>query len=519
MTKVLIEIYGQYIKISSDNLPKLIVTFLPFLNKLMIWGVDKKYNKKFRKMTFKRKLEKFFYIEEHAMPGLTKSKDCLRIPRTLEKELINYIMAKKNIITEDILDIVYKKPIEGIVKDIEFRKDITLRDYQEEYVNAISTTDKNNILVDLYTGYGKTMIAVNAIVRKRKKFCIAILPTYIPKWVDDITSLTNIKKEEILILKGSSSIYKLLESNNKDLEKYKCFILSIPTFHAFVQSYLTGELSLYGNYSPDMIFDKMGIEVLLNDEGHQHFHQVVELSLFANVKLMLILTATLITDNRSLNRIYDLVIPEEQRINNIVKYRPYMHAIGITYNFKNPKVIKYKTNRGYNQVKLEQSILKRSDITKNYCDMIDSAVVDYYLKKKKKDSEKVLIYAGTIKMCEVIRDYLKDKHKDLKITKYTEEDPYEAILNNQVIISTIQSAGVALDIPDLITVLQTVNINSPAANEQSRGRLRKLKDNDTWFVFFWSLDIPQHKIYTRNRINLFRGKVKELLHKKYTNRI
>lgn len=519
MKKIKVELYGQFIKITSDNFYKLNMVLGHFLNKLLIWGIKKEYNKSTRRKTFKRIIEKRFYIEERKVNGISKSTYALRLPRTLENHLLNYILNNKEIINDDTLDILYKDPIKGKDIDINFKNNITLRDYQEAYIKAIVSSTKNNMLVDLYTGYGKTMIAMNAITRLGKKFCVAILPTYIPKWISDITELTDIQRKEILVLKGSDSLYHLLEASDKELEKYKCFILSLPTFHAFLKSYLEGDLAMYGDYHPEMIFERMGVDVILNDEGHQHFHQVVELSLFANVRFMLILTATLITNNRSLNRVYELLIPENQRINNIVKYEPYMYAIGVAYRFNNIKRIKYRTDRGYSQVKLEHSILKYPKILKNYCKMLSETVKEYYIKNKKKEDEKVLIYAGTVKMCEVIRDYLKDAYPSYKITKYTEEDPYEAILNNQIIISTIQSAGVALDIPNLITVIQTVNIDSPAANEQARGRLRRLKDNNTWFIFFWSLDIPQHRFYTQNRIRLFKNKVKELVHKKYPEEI
>ena len=519
MKKITLEIYGQYIKVTSDNFFKLNMMLIHFLNRLSIWGIKKEYNRNTKRKTFKRVLEKKFFIEERQVPGITKSTFAIRLPKTLEKHLINYIFNQKDIIDKDTVDIIYKDPVKSLDGDFKFVEGITLRDYQEAYVNAIVNTNNNNMLVDLYTGYGKTMIAMNAISRIGKKFCVAILPTYIPKWIGDITELTDIKKEEILILKGNSSLLNLLEASDEELSKYKAFILSLPTFHAFIKSYLDGSLAMLGDYCPDMLFERMGIEVLLNDEGHQHFHQVVELSLFANVKFMLILTATLITHNRSLNRVYEIILPESHRLNNIVKYEPYMYAIGIAYRFDNIKKIKYRTERGYSQVKLEHSILKFPSLLRNYCGMIVDAVKEYYIKNKKKDNEKVLIYASTVKMCEAIRDALIKEYPDLKITKYTEEDPYEAILNNQIITSTIQSAGVALDIPDLITVIQTVNIDSPAANEQARGRLRRLKDNNTWFIFFWSLDVPQHKFYTRNRVDLFKGKVKELVHKKYPKEI
>jgi len=519
MERIDFNIYGQFIKITSDNYYKLISILTGFFYRLTTHKLVKV--KRGKQSIIKTEIDQMFFIEEHQHPELSKSMECIRVPRSLEKELITYITHRlKSLgLNPDIINIIHHESVKGIAIDIEFNPNIILRDYQEEYVKGIINSPTNNVLVDLYTGMGKTVIAMNAISRIGKKFCVMILPTYIDKWIGDITGLTNIKKEEIMVLKGSNSILRLLEMPDKELKNYKAFILSLPTISQFIKSYLTGKLVDYGDYSPEDVFNKMGIEVLLNDEGHQHFHQVVTASLFANVKRFVILTATLISNIRSKERVYRLIIPDGHRLTNIVKYDPYVIITSVAFTFRKPKRITFKGTHGYSQVLYEKSILRDSSVLKNYLKMIKSLVDTYYIAKKKKEDEKCLIFAGTIVMCEKIAEYLKEEYPDLKISKYTEEEPYETVLNNNIIVSTIQSAGTALDIPNLITVIQTINIESFASNEQVRGRLRRLKDNETNFVFIWSLDIPQHRKYTEKRIRLFEDKAKAFYSKKYKEQI
>jgi hypothetical protein len=68
----------------------------------------------------------------------------------------------------------------------------------------------------------------------------------------------------------------------------------------------------------------------------------------------------------------------------------------------------------------------------------------------------------------------------------------------------IQTAGTAIDIPLLHTVIQTVNVSSLQANEQNHGRLRDLPGKDVMFLYLYSKDIQKHKQYHLKRMNIFR---------------
>jgi len=512
--QVKIDVYGQFIKITSKNFTQLYTSLNSFLYRLSLFNYVKVKDPKTRRLTIKKTKEHDFFIVEEKIPGISRSDNCFRIPRTLLDELLEYV-------EHNGFDFVLKhhEPIKG--KDVEFEinKDFRPRDYQEEYAKAIINAKTNNVLVDLQTGKGKTFISMYALSKIKKRFAVLILPVYMEKWKNDITYLTNIKEDEIMILQGSNSFLRLLEMEDKDLVKYKCFIISLPSINTFIKTYLSGGFIGYGDIHPEMIFEKMKVDTILNDEGHQHFHQVVKTSLFANVRFMLILTATLISNKRNVENMYRTIIPDNHRISNIVTYDKYIKAYGIAYRFESPSRIAFKTSRGYNQAKFEKSIMRRNNVLKNYLKFIKNLVDEFYIKKKRKDDDKCLIYAGTVKMCTVIRDYLREHYSDLIINKYTEEDPYDIILTSNIIVSTLQSAGVALDIPNLLTVIQTINIQSLAANEQTKGRLRKRDDGDVFFVFTYSEDIPSHIRYTKDRVEFFRDRVSGLEFKRYSEQI
>jgi len=78
-------------------------------------------------------------------------------------------------------------------------------------------------------------------------------------------------------------------------------------------------------------------------------------------------------------------------------------------------------------------------------------------------------------------------------------------LEADITVSTFQSSGTALDIPKLITCLQTVNMGSMQANLQSIGRLRDIGKH-VRYIYFYANNIPSHRKYHFQRMELFRNK-------------
>ena len=380
-------------------------------------------------------------------------------------------------------------------------------DIDEATCIAVDNNDKLFIAED-YVVTHNTFISMYSISQIKEKFSLFILPRYIDKWISDVVELTNIKKEEILVIKGLTMLTDIL--NNPELAKpFKCFIISLTTLNYFVKRYLTGELIEYTTKSPEDLFPALGTSIVLNDETHQEFSNVYRIMLFSNVRLFIGITATLVTKDKDLNRMYEIMFPEENRASNIVAYEPYIYVSSVRFRFNYKKVIRFKNNFGYNQPMFENSIIKNSRVLGNYLKMINNLLKGFYLNKKTK-GDKCIIFMGTVNLCSITVDYLKNINRDLVINKYTEEDDYSIIEESDIIISTLASASTALDINNLVTTIQTVNVDSITANLQSLGRLRNLKGKKMDFVYTWTSDIPQHKRYNLNRLKLFSKRAKHL---------
>jgi len=501
---VRIDTYTQYFTITSANFSKLIYLLYDFNKKLITYKKTVKIENNRPKVIMEA--DKHFYIIETAEEEYDIRKNVIRYPISLLDKIIKYLEYKN--IDKDTIEIEYHDPISYRKINISIDYKLKPRDYQTVYIDRIIKLDRNNILVDLDTGYGKTFIAMSALTKIAHVFSVIVLPRYIDKWIGDVLKLTDIMENEILVIKGGSMILDIL--NNKiDVSQYQCFIISLITLSNFIKSYLHGMLADKTDKTPEDLFKILKTDIVLNDETHQEFANIYKINLFTNIKLFLGLTATLTTKDKRINVMYHILFPSENRISNIVEHVPYVYVHSVRYRFRNRRQIKYKNNFGYNQAKLEKSIMKYTNTLTNYLKFITGLLSNFYIKKRK-EGDKAIVFMYTIDLCNLTADYVSKIFKDIKVNKYTQEDNYDTIESSDIIITTLGSAGTALDIPNLVTVIQTVNVDSITANLQSLGRLRNIKDKKMDFVYIWSNDIPSHRRYNINRLRLFTKKAKHI---------
>ena len=81
-------------------------------------------------------------------------------------------------------------------------------------------------------------------------------------------------------------------------------------------------------------------------------------------------------------------------------------------------------------------------------------------------------------------------------------------MSSDICCSTVLKAGTGMDIPNLITVIQTISIYSLQSNLQSFGRLRKLDNRDLKFIWFWTSDIPNQTRLHHERLRLLQSEFK-----------
>lgn len=212
--------------------------------------------------------------------------------------------------------------------------------------------------------------------------------------------------------------------------------------------------------------------------------------LYIDPKKLIGLSATMISDDPKINYMYELLYPVRDRASNLVEYVKYINVKTYGYRLEKFRLV-YKTSMGYNHILFEKSIMQNAKALKDYVEMVLYYIEHEYLKYKK-DSDKCLLFFASVDMCTLMTRQVKLKYPKLVVKRYVEKDPYENVLTADVCVSTNKSAGTAVDIPKLITTIQTVSISGTQPNKQSAGRLREIDDKEVRYICLYSTDLKIH---------------------------
>lgn len=398
--------------------------------------------------------------------------------------------------------------------DITSKGEKTLREEQEQVVNYILDKDNRSKIVQAATGFGKSLVAVETLCRVKKRTIVIIKPMYMKQWHNNFFELTQLLKEEVLMVQGSEALIKLL----KDPEKYKdvsVIILSNVTYRNYLDSYEEGaEKFEQDGYpiEPHILMEYLGIGFRLIDEGHQDFHLNFRMDLYTNVEKSLTLTATLVSDDAFVSRMQYLAYPINLRYAGLT-YVPYIRSTAYGYSFDRPEFIR-TTEYGsttYSHTALEKSIKKNPILFTRYVKLIEENLDIHWKSQTYQDGDKAIVFCALVDFCEAVAKQLREKYPDKVVNTFTDGAPLETLSDSDIIVSTLLSAGTARDIPKLTTVVMTVALSSTSLNLQCMGRLRRLPDNRTPnFVYFTCVDIPKHLDYHKKKKEIINSRVVSL---------
>lgn len=356
--------------------------------------------------------------------------------------------------------------------------------------------------VALQTGRGKSYCTMRAMEKIAQRTVIMVRPMYIDKWVEDMERTFELQPGDVMKVQGSKQLLALLSmADSGDLEA-AIIVVSNKTMQQWIKQYElfgAGARELGYPCDPDEFYEFIGAGVRVIDEVHQDFHLNFKMDLYTNVQRSISLSATMLSDDDFINRMYEIAYPSKDRYKGPAYVR-YTHARAAMYQFKRPHSIRCKepATGNYSHNVFEHSVLKQPEALKNYVALIEKLIQIGYFDKKK-DGDQALIFCASIDFATYLTAYFKLRYPRIDVRRYVEDDPFEN-LQGDMVFSTVQSAGTAVDLPQLTFVLMTNALSTSQGNVQGFGRLRELKDGrNPMFVYMVCSDIQKHLDYHQRK--------------------
>lgn len=344
-----------------------------------------------------------------------------------------------------------------------------------------------------------------------QNLAIAVLPRYMEKWGGDLVENLGLKKKDIMMVSGSKQVKGLIHMVKHGSKPPFATIFSLVTLQGFFDLYEQDPKLCLEEYGaiPQDIWKLLGIGLVGVDEAHEHLYSVFRLTLHLHGPKLVALSGTMLSEDHFIEKIQKTIFPHTVRFDKI-KMKKYIKLIPLAYEFQDMRRYKIKTSAfgrtTYSQVEYEKSIIKNQLALGNYIAMIKD-IVDMGYIDKKMEGDKLAIYCGSIDMCTRVTDHLKRCYPHLDVRRYVEQDPYKNVIEADIRVTTIISAGTAVDIPNLRCLINTNNISSHKANFQVLGRLRELKDRDVKMYYMYCEQIPKHVQYHQQKMEIYEDRV------------
>lgn len=382
-----------------------------------------------------------------------------------------------------------------------------------EVLEKVEKKTSPTACVTLQPGGGKTLIAKWVMKHLGVRTMIAMRGGYIDRWVPELEETFKYKSKELLVIRGQKDLIRLMENQEDGDLVASTIMITTDTLASFAEEYANlPHVRKHYPFTPQEMMEKLGIGLFILDEAHQHPHKVMRIYSTYNIPFTLPLTATISTRDPFINTIYKILYPVQDRHDGGYTSN-HMGASALMYRFEEFKGIRFSGFKGaYSHNNFEASLMtsRHRKRLAGYMGLVKYAIDLKYMQDYKPNT-KCLVFFGTVKMCGHAVKYLKSKYPDKKIGRYTSKDPMTVLEECDIIVSTVLSAGTAVDIINLRTTIMTTAIDSQISNEQTLGRTRPVRDYPELtpeFCYFVCRDIPKHIQYHENKRVIFRDRAK-----------
>jgi hypothetical protein len=336
-----------------------------------------------------------------------------------------------------------------------------------------------------------------------------VAPAHFDSWIKYFKQYLNIDPSRVYEVRGGKSIRKLFALAETDEFNYDATLFSLRTLSDFFTAYEEDPqacIDLYGG-TPFEMWGAAKIGFLGGDEVHENLFAVYWLHTFIHGPFHLGLSATMLHKDKEVEARQQEIYPMVRRFDNIPLPK-HTRLVNIGYRFENlhkDKIqLTFPRRTTYAQAAFEGSILKNRKVKDRFLKMIKFCLDNYHLNRKK-PGERCALYFYRIDVLKEVVEYLRKEYPSLDIRRYAEDDPLDNIMEPDIAVTTVGSAGTGTDIPKLVTVISFVNQDSQQKNIQLLGRLREPRpgESEKLFIQLYGANVPKHQEYKANRDYLF----------------
>lgn len=395
-----------------------------------------------------------------------------------------------------------------------FLDGFTPREHQIPVIDYIVDNKHPNFkLLGLDTGEGKTISTFFAMSKMKMRTAVVMRPGYINRWMDEINKVFIKDSVKCLTVIGSDSLKKLIIGSKEGTLDFDVVLISDRTFQSYLKickndPNIIEELGYF--CEPKDFFEVIGVGFRVIDEVHQDFHLNFMIDLNTNVARSLSLSATLVSRDKVLEKMYEIAYPKHLRYHT-KEVKKFGNMTTIFYSICDKYKIRtsHRGTNAYNHIVYENSIVKHPKLLNSYLTMIDDQVDSIFLKDRKSD-DKAIIFAGSVEMCSNITNYIANKHPEISCYKYTSGDSYSNLIDPVIRVTTPGSGGTAHDIKGLSASFSAISVDSLQTTLQVKGRIRDNKEADLKFIYFIDTGVPKQVRYHRRRKDLLKEKVNNM---------
>jgi len=356
--------------------------------------------------------------------------------------------------------------------EISLNEGIVPRDNQKEALEYLCDDRYNRKGLSLIMGMGKTFSAIYSISHF-KKASIIIISGLLDQWINEILKCTNLKREDIYLLKLTKSIHTLLESKLQP----KIIVASLETVREYIKKTALNECLM----PFEDILIKYGIGVKIFDEVHLKFLTTTQIDLRCpNVPQNFYLSGTFKRNNPSTNKIFKKIYPKmiifkKGRVRKHINTSVYAFWVYVP-----DKTI--STKYGYNHCRFEKYLMKNVTKFKRFYNTVLIPIIEDHFINLKNKNEKCLIYFSTIDFKKKILPLLQELYPNLKVIMFTSKDVDAKLLDADIVLSNFAKLGTGKDVPKVRTVINTISTKNDIIIEQVMERARPIPDVDAEFV-------------------------------------